>query len=155
MRLLLYTVTSQTGQEYLGLKHVMATGIARIIHTPASVLRRHFADLHKVISQSRETRISLANRFYQTNLIDSHVNSSITDSDGCAGAQTLLGHLSMKVEQSADYLPLVIDILGREVSLLDIVERMKRDVSPYPTDVMITGKQCYLLHECHSGGNSL
>ena len=157
MRLFSYTVTSQTGQEYLGLKHIMATGIARIIHTPTSVLRHHFADLHKVISQSRETRISLANRFFQTRLIDFHVLSSITDSDGVAGAQTLLGHLSMKVEQSSDYLPGVIGILGCEVSLIDIVERMnvfRRDVSLSPTDVTITSKKCYLLHII-GGGNSL
>ena len=135
----------------------MATGIARIIHTPSSVLRHHFADLHKVISHSRETRISLANRFYQTHLIDFHVLSSITDSDGCAGAQTLLGHLSMKVEQSSEYLPGVIDILGCEVSLIDIVERInvfRRDLSPDPTDVTITGEQCYLLHVIGRGISS-
>ena len=153
-----YTVTSQTGQEYLGLKHIMATGIARIIHNPTSVLRHHFADLHKVISQSRETRISLANRFFQTRLIDFHVLSSITDSDGISGAQTLLGHLSMKVEQSSDYLPGVIGILRREVSLIDIVERMnvfRRNVSLSPTDVTITSKKCYLLLHVIGGGNSL
>ena len=135
----------------------MATGIARITHTPSSVLRHHYADLHKVISQSRETRISLANRFFQTRLIDFHVLSSITDSDGCAGAQTLLGHLSMKVEQSSDYLPGVIDILGCEVSLIDIVERMnvfRRDVSPDPIDVTITGEQSYLLHVIGGGISS-
>ena len=141
-----------------GLKHIMATGIARITHTPSSVLRHHYADLHKVISQSKETRISLANRFFQSHLIDFNVLSSITtDSDGVAGAQTLLGHLCMKVEQSSDYLPGVIDILGCEVSLIDIVEKMnvfRRDASLSPTDVTITSKHCYLLHVI-GGGSSL
>ena len=65
----------------------------------------------------------------------------------------------MKVEHSVDYLPSIIGILGREESLKDIVERMdvfRRDVSPYPTDVTITSKQCYLLHVIPvGGGNSL
>ena len=69
---------------------------------------------------------------------------------GSQEPKLFLGHLCMKVEQSSDYLPGVIGILGYEVSLVDIVERMRtmRDVSPYPTDVTITSKQCYSF-TCH------
>lgn len=104
--------------------------MANPTRTPSSaseavhVLINHYDELHKVLSVSPQTLESLANKYYQAHYIDLLVKSSITDSMGHAGAGILLDHLILKVEQSSDYLPSVISIMGLEVALINIVQKM-------------------------------
>ena len=92
---------------------------------PNSSIRDQYDELHRVLSLSPVTLETLANKFFRNHVIDLPVKQEITTSSTTrAGARTLLDHLILKVEQSSDYLPDIIDIMGAEASLVDIVRRM-------------------------------
>ena len=91
-----------------------------------SIIRGHYADIHRQLCLSPPTLGSLANQYYQAHIIDIDVKLAITtDPNGKPhGATTLLDHLILKVEQDSQYLPRIISIMNTAASLTDIVQRM-------------------------------
>ena len=95
----------------------------------ADVVRQHYVDLHKVLSNFPEVLSSVTMRCFQDSLIDMNTKTAITSSNGQNGSSILLDHIHTKLEQSEDYLPIVINIFREEVSLKDIVSKMESFVA--------------------------
>ena len=95
----------------------------------ADVVRQHYVDLHKVLSNFPEVLSSVTMRCFQDSLIDMNTKTAITGSNGQNGSSILLDHIHTKLEQSEDYLPIVINIFREEVSLKDIVSKMESFVA--------------------------
>ena len=103
----------------------MATiGITRICGPRSSIPKRYNVDLCNVLKNSPRTRVSLANKFYQARLIDLPMKKLTTRSEEAKDADSLLEHLSLKVEQSSDFLPGIINIIGSETRLENIAKEM-------------------------------
>ena len=64
--------------------------------------------------------------FYQYNIIDLVTKAEVNNKGGLVGADILLTHIDMKVEQSPnDYLVPVMNMLRDEVALGDTVRKME------------------------------
>ena len=87
-----------------------------------NVIKNNFANLSRVLSVSRETLFSLSSLCYEVDLIDLPTKTSIITSNSLVGAHALLDHLQLKAEQSKDYLKLILELLGKETALKEIVE---------------------------------
>ena len=90
-----------------------------------SVIRRHYKDLSKILCLFEDTLVSLSGSCYQADLIDLHTKISITTSTGQVGAGLLLDHLQLKIEQSPDYLPVVLRLMAGETALKEVVRKME------------------------------
>ena len=95
----------------------------------ADVVRQHYVDLHKILSNFPEVLSSVTMKCFQDSLIDMKTKTAITSSNGQNGSSILLDHIHTKLEQSDDYLPLVLNIFGEKVSLKDIVSKMESFVA--------------------------
>ena len=91
----------------------------------ADVVKRHYVNLHKILSNFPEVLFSVTMKCFQDSLIDMNTKTAITSSNGQNGSSILLDHIHSKLEQSDDYLPLVLSIFKEEVSLKDIVSKME------------------------------
>ena len=58
-----------------------------------------------------------------------NTKTAITSSNSQNGSSILLDHIHTKLEQSEDYLPLVLNIFREEVSLKDVVSKMESFVA--------------------------
>ena len=95
----------------------------------ADVVRQHYVDLNKILSNFPEVLFSVTMRCFQDSLIDMNTKTAITSSNGQSGSSILLDHFHTILEQSEDYLPLVLNILREEVSLKDVVSKMESFVA--------------------------
>ena len=95
----------------------------------ADVVRRHYVDLNRILGNFPEVLSSVTMRCFQDSLIDMNTKTAITSSNGQNGSSILLDHIHTKLEQSEDYLPLVLSIFREEVSLEDVVSRMESFVA--------------------------
>ena len=89
------------------------------------MVRQHYVDLHKILSNFPEVLSSMTMRCFQDSLIDINTKMAITSSSGQNGSSILLDHIHTKLEQSEDYLPLVLNIFGEEVYFKDVVSKME------------------------------
>ena len=89
------------------------------------VIQSHYKDLSKILSLSQDTLYSLSGGCYQAGLINLQTKTSITASSCKVGAVMLLDHLQMKIEQSPDYLTVVLRLMAEETSLEEVVQRME------------------------------
>ena len=90
-----------------------------------SVIQRHYKDLSRILCLSEDTLVSLSGSCYQADLIDLQTKKSITTSTGQVGAGLLLDHLQLKIEQSPDYLPVVLQLMAGETALKEVVRKME------------------------------
>ena len=90
-----------------------------------SVIRKHYKDLSKILCLFEDTLVSLSGSCYQAELIDLQTKKSITTSTGQMGAGLLLDHLQLKIEQSPDYLPVVLRLMAGETALKEVVRKME------------------------------
>ena len=93
------------------------------------VVRKHYVDLHKVLSNFPEALSSVTTRCFQDSLMDMNTKTAITSSNGQNGSSILLDHILSKLEQSDDYLPLVLSIFREQVFLKDTVSKMESFVA--------------------------
>ena len=91
----------------------------------SSVIQSHYKDLSKILCLSEDTLVSLSGSCYQVDLIDLQTKKSITTSTGQVGAGLLLDHLQLKIEQSPDYLPVVLQLMAGETALKEVVRKME------------------------------
>ena len=91
-----------------------------------NVIRLHFKRLSNQLAVSSDLLLSVSVGFYQYNIIDRVTKAEINNKGGLVGADILLTHVHMKVEQSPnDYLVPVMNVLRDEVALRDTVRKME------------------------------
>ena len=103
--------------------------IPKVKNRRVDVVRQHYVDLNKILNNFPEVLSSVTMRCFQDSLIDMNTKTAITSSNGQNGSSILLDHIHTKLEQSEDYLPLVIDVFRDEVSLKDVVSKMESFVA--------------------------
>ena len=91
-----------------------------------NVIRRHCSQLSNQLIVSSDLLLSVSVGFYQYNIIDQVTKAEVNNKGGLVGADILLTHVHMKVEQSPnDYLVPVMNVLRDEVALRDTVRKME------------------------------
>ena len=98
-----------------------------------NVIRLHFKRLSNQLAVSSDLLLSVSVGFYQYNIIDL-VTKAKVNKGGLVGADILLTHVHMKVEQSPnDYLDPVMNVLRDEVALRDTVRKMEDYLAGRPS----------------------
>ena len=91
-----------------------------------NVIRRHCSQLSNQLAVSSDLLLSVSVGFYQYNIIDRVTKAEVNNKGGLVGADILLTHIDMKVEQSPkDYLVPAMNVLRNEVALRDTVRKME------------------------------
>ena len=99
-----------------------------------NVIRLHFKRLSNQLAVSSDLLLSVSVGFYQYNIIDLVTKAEVNNKGGLVGADILLTHVHMKVEQSPnDYLVPVMNVLRDEVALRDTVRKMEDYLAGRPS----------------------
>ena len=93
----------------------------------SNVLRSNHAELCKLLNVSETTLLSLTVELYAKAVIDVNIKMEVLKKGGYAGADILLTHVQMKIEQSPKYLDIVQKVMENEQFLHEIIENMKRE----------------------------
>ena len=93
----------------------------------SNVLRSNHADLCRLLNCSEPTLLSLTTELYAKGIIDINIKIDISNKGGFAGADILLTHVQMKVEQSPEHLDIVQKAMENEQFLREIVKKMKKE----------------------------
>ena len=99
------------------------TRSAMITH---NVLRSHHAELCRLLNGSEPTLLSLTAELYAKGIIGMYIQIDVLKKGGFAGANILLTHVQMKIEQSPEHLDIVQKALENEQFLDEIVKKMKK-----------------------------
>ena len=90
------------------------------------ILRSQHSKICSRINLSKQTLNSLATDFFSNGLIDQDIKMDIYRSKTVyEGADTLMDHAIMKVNQDPKNLDKVLQIMNKQESLCDIVENMR------------------------------
>ena len=100
-------------------------------------MRSHHRDLCRVLNFSTTTLSSLTLELFAKNIIELDVKMEVLQKGGIAGADVLLTHVLMKTEHNPEHLDIVQKALENEHTLVEIIEKMKKDC-------MTTGEHCSL-----------
>ena len=99
-----------------------------------NVIRLHFKRLSNQLAVSRELLLSVSIGYFQCSIIDHVTQAEVNNKGGLEGANILLTHVHMKVEQSPnDYLVPVMNVLRDEVALRDTVRKMEDYLAGRPS----------------------
>ena len=99
-----------------------------------NVIRCHFSELSNQLAVSSDLLLSVSVGFFQYKIIDRVTKAEINNKGGLVGADILLTHIDMKVEQSPnDYLVPVMNVLRDEVALRDTVRKMEDYIAGRPS----------------------
>ena len=99
-----------------------------------NVIRLHFKRLSNQLAVSSDLLLSVSVGFYQYNIIDLVTKAEVNNKGGLVGADILLTHVHVKVEQSPnDYLVPVMNVLRDEVALRDTVRKMEDYLAGRPS----------------------
>ena len=93
----------------------------------SKVLRSNHAELCRLLNVSDPTLLSLTVELYAKEIIDVNIQIDVLKKGGFAGANVLLTHVQMKIEQSPEYLDIVQKAMENEQFLHEIIEKMKRE----------------------------
>ena len=91
------------------------------------VLRLHHAELCRLLNTSESTLLSLTVELYAKEIIDVNIQIDVLKKGGFAGANILLTHVQMKIEQSPEHLDTVQKAMENEQFLDEIVKKMKKE----------------------------
>ena len=92
------------------------------------VFRSNHAELCKLLNTSEPTLLSLTIELYSKSIIDTKIKIDVLKEGGLAGADILLTHVQMKIEQSpAEHLDTVQEAMENEQFLDEIVKKMKKE----------------------------
>ena len=92
-----------------------------------NVLRSNHAELCRLLNGSKPTLLSLTAELYAKRIIGMNIKIDVQDKGGFSGADILLTHVQMKIEQSPEHLDIVQKALENEQFLDEIVKKMKRE----------------------------
>ena len=91
----------------------------------SNVLRTKHAELCKLLNGSEPALLSLTLELYSTEVIDMNVKIDVLKKGGTAGADLLLTHVQMKIEQSPEHLVIVQKAFEKEQLLCEIIKMKK------------------------------
>ena len=91
------------------------------------MLRSNHADLCRLLNGSEPTLLSLTTELYAKGIIDINIKIDISNKGGFSGADILLTHVQMKIEQSPEQLDIVQKAMENEQFLHEIVKKMKKE----------------------------
>ena len=94
-----------------------------------NVLRCHHGELCSILNISETTLLSLAGRFYARSIIDNPTKLEVRRVKGFEGADILMEHVELKVEQNHECLGEVLEIMENEECLCDVVKRMNEGIT--------------------------
>ena len=93
----------------------------------SNVLRSNHAELCRLLNCSEPTLLSITVELYAKKIIDTNIQIDVLKKGGLAGANILLTHVQMKIEQSPEYLDIVQKAMENEQFLHEIVKKMKKE----------------------------
>ena len=93
----------------------------------SNVLRSNHAELCRLLNVSDPTLLSLTVELYAKQIIDLSIKIEVLKKAGFAGADILLTHVQMKIEQTPEYLDIIQKAMENEQFLHEIIEKMKRE----------------------------
>ena len=91
------------------------------------VLRLNHGELCKLLNTSEQTLLSLATELYSKSIIDMTIKIDVHNKGGYNGADILLSHVQMKIEQSPEHLDTVQKAMENEQFLDEIIKKMKKE----------------------------
>ena len=91
-----------------------------------NVLRSKHAELCRLLNGSEPTLLSLTAEMFAKGIIDMNIKIDVCKKGGFSGADILLTHVQMKIEQSPEHLDIVQKALENEQFLHEIVKKMKK-----------------------------
>ena len=91
-----------------------------------NVLRSKHAELCRLLNGSEPTLLSLTAELFAKEIIDVKIKIDVNNKGGFAGADTLLTHVHMRIEQNPQHLTIVQEALEKEAFLDEIVKKMKK-----------------------------
>ena len=89
-------------------------------------MRSNHAELCKLLNVSESTFLSLTAELYAKEIIDVNIKIDVCNKGGFSGADILLTHLHMKIEQNPEHLDIIQKALEKEQFLDEIVKNMKK-----------------------------
>ena len=95
----------------------------------SNVLRSNHAELCRLLNCSEPTLLSITVELYAKKIIDTNIQIDVLKKGGLAGANILLIHVQMKIEQSPEYLDIVQKAMENEQFLHEIVKKMKKETT--------------------------
>ena len=91
------------------------------------VFRSNHAELCELLNTSKPTLLMLTTKLYAKKIIDMKIKIDVLKEGGFAGADILLTHVQMKIEQSPELLDTVQKAMENEHYLDEIVKKMKKE----------------------------
>ena len=91
------------------------------------MLRSNHAELCRLLNVSEPTLLSLTVELYAKGIIDLKMQIDVLKKGGFAGANILLSHVQMKIEQCPEHLDIVQKAMDNEQFLDEIVTKMKQE----------------------------
>ena len=89
------------------------------------IFRSNHAELCKLLNTSEQTLLSLTTELYSNRIIDTKIKSDVNSKKGYEGADILLTHVQMKIDQSPEHLDTVWKAMVNELVLDEIVKKME------------------------------
>ena len=108
---------------------------AREVSKNSEIIRNHALEIFEIFTTSKETAMSLTLRLYQSKIMDKKTKSALFSSAFIHSQQTanaLLEYLEMKLDQSSNYLPVILESMKKEEALEDLVEKIELEISQMP-----------------------
>ena len=93
----------------------------------SNVLKSNHADLCRLLNGSEPTLLSLTAELYAKGIIDTNIKIDVRNKGGFSGADILLTHVQMKIEQSPEHLHIVQKAMENEQFLHEIVKNKKKE----------------------------
>ena len=90
------------------------------------MLRSNHAELCRLLNASEPTLLSLTVELYAKKIIDTNIQIDVLKKGGLVGANILLTHVQMKIEQSPEYLDIVQKAMENEQFLHEIMTKIKK-----------------------------
>ena len=92
-----------------------------------NAFRSKHAELCKLLNISESTLFSLTLELYAEKVIDLEVKIDVLNKGGIVGADILLTHIQMKIDNSPEHLDNVQKAMENEQCLDEIVKKMKKE----------------------------
>ena len=89
------------------------------------VLREYHGEICDVLNVSKDSLLSFTQKLFAVNIINRDTKISVTRIEGEEGADTLLDHIEIKVEQNPDCLQVVLELMENDEYLRHIVKKIK------------------------------
>lgn len=106
--------------------HALRMATRQFSRSPSSLLRDYFDEICDILDTSGVTLESLTTNMYSKRIIDRRTKNKVLKDMGHSGANLLLGHLELKLDQAPAKARKVFRILRRQEALCSIAKTMDR-----------------------------